>query len=198
MSFAQLTEKRRSIYALGDNVKLSEDKIINIINHSVKFTPTAFNSQSARVVVLVGFEHKRFWEFALEALKKVTPEKNFPQTEAKIKSQFQSGFGTILFFEDQNVVKSLQEQFPLYADNFPKWSLQSNGMLENVIWTALAEENIGASLQHYNPLVDAAVFSHWKLPQSWSLVAQMPFGSIEAPAGEKSFEPIEDRVKVFK
>jgi predicted oxidoreductase (fatty acid repression mutant protein) len=35
---------------------------------------------------------------------------------------------TALFFEDTDVVKSLQEQFPLYADNFPVWSEQSTGL----------------------------------------------------------------------
>ena len=105
---------------------------------------------------------------------------------------------TILFFEDMDIVRGLQEKFPLYADNFPKWSLQSNGMLEYIVWTALAEKNIGASLQHYNPLIDEVVAKEWKLPESWQLLAQMPFGSIEAPADDKSFEPIEKRVKVFK
>lgn len=35
---------------------------------------------------------------------------------------FVAGVGTVLFYEDQAVVKSLQEQFELYADNFPVWS----------------------------------------------------------------------------
>ena len=32
---------------------------------------------------------------------------------------FKNGAGTILFFEDQQVVKKLQADFPLYADAFP-------------------------------------------------------------------------------
>ena len=93
---------------------------------------------------------------------------------------------------------NLQRNFPLYADNFPLWSLQSSGMLQYMVWAALENEGAGASLQHYNPLIDDAVAAEWKLPASWKLISQMPVGSREAPAGEKTFEPIEKRVKVFK
>ena len=36
------------------------------------------------------------------------------------------------------------------------------------------------------------------IPESWELRAQMPFGSIEAPAGEKEFLPDDVRFKVFE
>ena len=42
---------------------------------------------------------------------------------------------------------------------------------------------IGASLQHYNPLIDNEVREHWGLPGQWQLIAQMPFG-IPAESGE--------------
>ena len=42
---------------------------------------------------------------------------------------------------------------PNYADNFANWSVQTNAMHQFAIWTALSSK-IGASLQHYNPLVD--------------------------------------------
>lgn len=192
-----LIEKRRSIYSLGDEEVLSQDEIVNTVQQAVKYCPSSFNSQSARVVVLFGSNHKKLWNIVLSELKKVAPASTLENTEKKIAS-FAKGYGTILFFEDMDVVKNLQEKFPLYADNFPKWSLQSNGMLEYLIWIALAEQNVGASLQHYNPLIDEEVRKTWKLPESWMLLAEMPFGNIEAPAGEKSFLPIEDRVKVFK
>ena len=96
------------------------------------------------------------------------------------------------------VVEDLQSRFPLYRDNFPRWSEQASGMLQYVVWTSLAEQNIGASLQHYNPLIDEKVREEWRLPQSWRLRAQMPFGSIEASAGEKTYLPMDMRLKVFK
>jgi predicted oxidoreductase (fatty acid repression mutant protein) len=42
------------------------------------------------------------------------------------------------------------------------------------------------------------VKKEWRIPDAWKLIAQMPFGKPTAPAGEKSFMPLEDRVPVFK
>ena len=65
------------------------------------------------------------------------------------------------------------------------------------IWTALASLDIGANLQHYNPIIDKEVSSTWNLDDDWELNAQMVFGSIEQPAGDKEFKPLEARMKVF-
>ncbi len=60
----------------------------------------------------------------------------------------------MLFYEDQAVVAGMQEQFALYADNFPVWSEQAGGMAQFAVWLALTEAGVGASLQHYNPVAD--------------------------------------------
>ncbi len=189
-------EKRRSIYAIGKRTVADEKAVRDIVEYATKHVPSAFNSQGARVVILFGAESDRFWSIAREALRKIVPPDAFPKTEAKLAS-FAAGLGTILFFEEQKTVEDLQTRFSLYRDNFPVWSLQSNGMLEFAVWTLLAEAGLGASLQHYNPLVDEEVRKAWNLPGSWKLLAEMPFGSIEAPAGEKEFLPIGERVKTF-
>ena len=124
------------------------------------------------------------------------PEENFAPTKEKIDS-FRNGYASVLFFEDQNVVKNLQEQFSLYKDNFPVWSQQSSGMLQYVIWTSLAVEGLGASLQHYNELIEEDVAKEWNIPSGWKLVAQMPFGKPVSGAGEKEFMPLDERVKTY-
>lgn len=195
-TFYQAIEKRRSIYAIGTGKPVSENRVREIVEFAATHVPSAFNSQSARVVILFGKESGKFWEMVKDALRKIVPAEQFPKTEDKIDG-FNAGWGTALFFEDQTVVKQLMNDFSLYADNFPVWSNQSNGMLQFAVWTALQSEGLGSSLQHYNELVEEDVKKEWKLDPSWKLLAQMPFGSVEAPAGEKSFNPIEDRVKVF-
>ena len=57
---------------------------------------------------------------------------------------------------------------------------------------------IRASLQHYNPLIDEAVAKEWQLPETWELIAQMPFGAPLQEPGAKEFNPIEERVRIFK
>lgn len=196
-SFKEAVARRRSIYAISKDKIVSEEKIQELVHHAVKHTPSAFNSQSARVVVLFGEHHDKLWDITMEELRKIVPTDSFAATEEKINS-FKSGYGTVLFFEDQSVIEQLQKNFELYKNNFPIWSQQSNGMLQFVIWTLLEEEGLGASLQHYNPLIDAQVQKQWNIPATWKLIAQMPFGKPTAPAGEKEFKPLQERVKVFK
>ena len=62
---------------------------------------------------------------------------------------------------------------------------------------SLAQEGIGASLQHYNPLIDNDVAAAWGIPANWKLRAQMPFGANEKPFPEKSFMDDAARFKVF-
>ena len=45
-------------------------------------------------------------------------------------------------------------------------------MVQYAVWTTLAAAGIGANLQHYNPLPDAAIAKEWNLPESWLLRAQ--------------------------
>ena len=163
----------------------------------VKHTPSSFNSQSARVVLLLGKHHDKLWDITKEALRKIVPADQFSSTEDKINS-FRNGYGTVLFFEDNSVIESLQEQFALYKDNFPIWSQQSSGMHQYVIWTALEIEGFGVSLQHYNELIEADVKKEWSISSNWKLIAQMPFGKPTAQPDEKQFQPLENRIKVFK
>ena len=51
--FTDLQIKRRSIYALGKDLELSNQELIETIQGAVLNTPTAFNSQTSRVVILL-------------------------------------------------------------------------------------------------------------------------------------------------
>ncbi|MFS0637697.1 nitroreductase family protein [Mesobacillus foraminis] len=195
--FYATLKERRSYYGINKEVNVSDERIREIVEFAVKYTPSAFNSQSARLVVLTGEAHEKLWDITTETLRKVVGDGDFEGTQQKMNS-FKAGYGTILFFEDQTVVQSLQEQFPTYADNFPVWSNQSSGMHQLVVWSGLEAEGLGASLQHYNPLIDDEVKKEWGIPGEWKLIAQMPFGSPTSQPGEKEFKPLEDRVKFYK
>lgn len=193
----QLAEKRRSIYALSDQLPVSNDEVVKVVEHAILHTPSSFNSQSTRVVVLFGDEHRKLWDMTEETLRVIVgDEEAFKSTKDKI-AGFRAGAGTVLFFEDQAVVRGMQEAAPLYADNFPIWATQTNAMHQYVIWTALASIDVGANLQHYNPVIDQKVASTWNIDADWELKAQMVFGKIEQPAGDKEFKPLDERMKVF-
>ena len=196
-SFQEAVTARRTIYKLGRNIPVLQSQIIAAVERMVKDIPTAFNMQSARVVVTMLDHHENIWHITESALRKVVPADKFAATKEKIDG-FANAYGTILFFESSNMIKAMQDQFPLYKDNFPGWAMQANGMLQFAIWTALEDLGLGVNLQHYNPLIDEDIKKVFDLPDSWDLVAQMVFGEKleDAPPIEKI--PTGSRVKIFR
>lgn len=68
-SFIELIKNRRSIYAIGNNLSQSNDEIEKLIQEAIRHSPSAFNSQSSRAVILFGQSHHKFWNIVLEVLK---------------------------------------------------------------------------------------------------------------------------------
>lgn len=192
----ELNKKRHSIYALGENLPLTQDEVYELVTDTIQSSPTAFNSQTVRAVVLFGEKSNRVWDIVEETLRKIVPAENFQSTADKIAS-FRAGAGTILYFTDMPTVEKLENDFKLYADNFKPWAEQAIGGAQQAVWVALAEQGIGASLQHYNPLIDDAIRAEFDLPAGWQLRAQMPFDSIEAPAEDKPKLAKDEQFRLF-
>ena len=189
---------RRSYYQITNTSPISDEEIQSIIEHILLYAPSANNSQSARLLLLLGNSHTKFWEITKAELKKVSKSEDaFKKTEEKVNTSFAAGYGTVLFFEDQNIVKGLQEKLPIYAPKFAQWSEHSSAIVQILIWMGLESVGFGASLQHYNPLIDDAVKKEWNLNENWELIAQMPFGMPVGEPGEKTHMPIEERLFVF-
>ena len=179
---------RRSVYALGKNIPVSDDELVEFIRRTTELVPDAFNMKSQRVVVALGDKQDALWNAVYDAFGgKVAREKI---------DGFKAAHGTVLFFYDQDVIDTMQKNVPAYAQNFPVWAQQSNGMLQFSVWTGLRSLGIGANLQHYNPVIDDAVKQLLDVPSNYVLVAQMPFGSIEAQPDPKAAEDIDARVIV--
>jgi predicted oxidoreductase (fatty acid repression mutant protein) len=84
-NFAKLQETRRTIYALGKELLVSNEEVVALVEKAMKESPSAFNSQSSRAVVLFGAESEAFWnEIAYSELEKVTPAEAFEGTKAKL------------------------------------------------------------------------------------------------------------------
>lgn len=196
--FMTSIKNRRSIYEITKETTIPDYKLKELIQDAVKYIPSSFNSQSMKIIVLLGENHDRLWDITKEVLRGEVPADKFEPTEKKLEG-FQAGYGTILFFEDTSITNALMERFPLYKDKFPIWAQQGNGMLQFAIWNVLENEGLGASLQHYDPLIDQKVAKEWNVADTWKLIAQMPFG--KAKQGyvpeEKEKLPIESRVRIF-
>ncbi len=190
MKIAESLAKRRTYYNINKNLPVKEEQIVNLVKELTSLVPDAFNMKSARAVVVLGDKQDVLWDTIYDVFEGKVPRE-------KIDS-FKAGAGTVLYFYDENVVKGMQEAVPSYAQNFPVWANQANGMLQVSIWSGLRELNVGASLQHYNPVIDEAVRKLLDLPESYKLIAQMPFGGIVEEPEAKAKEVIEDRVKVVR
>lgn len=191
-----IAQQRRSIYALNKHLPISEQAVSDIVQHALKHTPSSFNSQSTRVVLLFGLEHERLWGIVSDELSKIVPAEAFESTQNKLNS-FKAAAGSVLFFEDEQTIQGLQEQFPTYAAQFPIWAEHTNAMMQYAVWTTLSAAKVGANLQHYNPIIDAQVAQAWSIPQNWTLRAQLVFGGISEPAAEKEFQDLDSRFKVY-
>ncbi len=181
---------RRTYYNIGKDIPVSYDKIEQTVERVIELVPDAFNMKSQRVVIVEGDKHDELWDGIYDCFDGKVPRE-------KIDS-FKAGAGTILYFIDQDVVSEMQDKFSLYAANFPVWANQANGMAQISVWCALRELEVGASLQHYNPIIDTFVAKTFGIPDSWKLIAQMPFGSIEAQPDPKPVEDISKRVWIAK
>ena len=196
-NYIKAIEERRSIYTIGKNPVIDDDQLIELIKKVVKTLPTAMNCQSSRVVLLLGEQHDKFWKITMEELRKMVPAERFGPTQDKI-AGFTAGYGTVLYFDEMEIIHELQDKYPKYKDNFPLWGQQANGMLQFALWTAMELEGYGASLQHYNEVIEDLVMKEWEIKPSWKMIAQMPFGEPTGQPKEKTYEPIEKRVKIFK
>ena len=195
MNIYEAMEHRRSRYALDANTTVSDERIEEIVGECLVQTPSAFNSQTARVVALFGESHEKLWSIVMETLRARVPADKFAGTEAKVNG-FAAAHATLLFFEETDTVKALQEQFPSYADNFPLWSLQASGMAQVNVWTALSSEGLGVNIQHYNPIIDDEVARTFDVPASWKLISQMVVGNPVAEPGPIAKKPVSERLVV--
>ncbi|EME83942.1 uncharacterized protein MYCFIDRAFT_210737 [Pseudocercospora fijiensis CIRAD86] len=197
LTFKDAIKNRRTIYSLTKKSSISDDRIKEIVTQAIHDVPSSFNSQSARLVVLLKEEHDKFWDVVTTILKAHVPEDKWEHTGQRME-MFQGAYGTILFYEDPEPVKALQSKFPNYADKFPQWSEHTSAMHQYELWTALEAEGLGANLQHYNPLPDQKVSEIWNVPLEWSLKAQLVFGDpaegSREKLAEKKQEPVEKRV----
>ena len=194
--FKTALAKRRSYYEINDTSPITDDAIRKIVEYAISNTPSAFNSQSARLVLLLGDNHKKLWEIVRETLRKIVPADKFKPTDDKVNS-FAAGHGTVLFYEDQATIQKLQADFPLYKNDFPGYSQNSTGMLQLAVWVMLRDAGLGATLQHYGSLIEKEAAATWGFSPEWRLIAQMPFGGIVSEPGPREQLPLDQTVKVF-
>ena len=199
MEYQDAIAARHSAYMLDDRIEdagVSADDVLAMLRSIAPKVPSSYNSQSARLILLTGEDHRRFWGIVEDVLRaKVNDDKRFARTEVKLRG-FAAAAGTVLFYEIDSVTEGLKETYPSYADVFPTWAEHGNAMIQFAVWTGFFDLGLAANIQHYNPIIDARVADEFSVPEGYRLVAQMVFGrETQVPAGKPKLSG-EDMVSV--
>jgi predicted oxidoreductase (fatty acid repression mutant protein) len=91
--FLTAVQNRRSIYTLSKEAPISNDRVLEIVKHALKYAPSPFNVCSTRCIVIFGDEHEKLWQQAYSITEKSNPQA-FPILAPKIKG-YQQGYGTV-------------------------------------------------------------------------------------------------------
>lgn len=197
MEFRDVVAARHSAYSLDDDIGsagVTMDDVLAALRSVAPDVPSSFNSQSARMVLLAGEDHRRFWALVEDVLRGRSGDPEaFRSTEAKMRG-FSRAAGTVLFYDYDPAVEAMAEAHPRYADAFPTWAEHGNAMMQYAAWLTMYDLGLGANIQHYNPVIDARVAEEFGIPEGYRLVAQLVFGRVDFKGERKRKLPGEDIV----
>ncbi len=92
--FLDALHERRSRYDLEKRSPIPDTRIQQIIREAILHVPSAYNSQSTRIVLLLEEEHDKLWEITKTVLKAIVPDGAYPITEKKLNG-FKAAYSTV-------------------------------------------------------------------------------------------------------
>lgn len=92
--FLNATETRRTNYQLTNESTISDARIKELVAHVIKHVPSAFNSQTARVVVVLKEKHEELWDAIMEVYKVQLPADKFEHAKGRMDG-FRKAYGTV-------------------------------------------------------------------------------------------------------
>jgi predicted oxidoreductase (fatty acid repression mutant protein) len=109
-SFLEATKVRRSLYALSKESPISNDRILSIVEHAIRYTPSPFNARSCRCIVLFGDHHDKLWDMGAAAIQRCMPmavDVLIPKVQG-----FRAGYGTVRSLEYPSVRRWTDKSAP--------------------------------------------------------------------------------------
>lgn len=196
MSYANLLTSRRSIYHIGRNTPVTAEEVTEKLQILIPTIPTAYHVESSRLIVASGQLHEKLWDTLHDSQKAFVDPERYEAIAPRFE-QAKRGVGILLFFEDRAVV----DEMPTSPERQAAYKEQNSAMLTFASWLLLADLGLGASLHHFNIGYDLGydkvVRDLLDLPETYELMAEMPFGSIEAQPDEKARVSGDERVKLY-
>jgi len=154
---------------------MSTMELTALIKQVVSLTPTCYNCQGSRLVILYGTYHEEFWRRMMNVTESGDVERRAVECNVIPAS------GTIVLLEDEMSMKVMQKLYPLYASAFPLFAERSSAMAEVGLAVALTQKGIGTISRHYRVDVAAVLDENADIPSSWKMKAQIAFGTSVTP-----------------
>ena len=85
---------RRTFYALSPSSPIPDSRIQELLTETIKNTPSAFNSQTTRLVLVLKKEHEKLWDTITEVYKQQLPDEKFQHAKGRFE-MFRKGYGTV-------------------------------------------------------------------------------------------------------
>ena len=93
-AFLETTKTRRSHYQLTNTSPIPDARIRELVTHAILHVPSAFNSQTTRLLVLLKAEHEKLWDVAKEVFGTLLPPEQFGRTAERMNG-FRAAYGTV-------------------------------------------------------------------------------------------------------
>ena len=93
-TFFEAVADRKTVYALSNESVVPDARIKEIVENAIKDTPSAFNSQTTRLVVVLGKKHEELWDAVAGVYKAFLPEDKFKHLNERFVGH-RAGYGTV-------------------------------------------------------------------------------------------------------
>lgn len=200
--FLAAAKYRRTVYGLKNTSAIPDQRIQDILQEVLSFSPSSYNTQPLRIVHVTGAKHAALWDAIIAAGEPVLKGAG-AEVWDKMNSVFQmhkNAYGTIAFFDSKDAIAAAGKTHASAAHMFDEFSLHSSGMAQILVWSALELEGLGANVQHLNaiPPVEEAIKKFLAVPSDWKLRAHMNYGDLAQPQPEVPQKlPINETLKVI-
>lgn len=96
-NFLNATENRRTFYQLTNESTIPDARLKELVAHTVKHVPSAFHSQTTRIVVVLKEKHEELWDAIMEVYKVQLPADKFEHAKGRMVG-FRKAYGTVSVF----------------------------------------------------------------------------------------------------
>ncbi len=189
--------KRRSVYQFENRLNHQPEELASTIGQAVMAAPSAFNSQTSRIVLMTGSKNHKVWELIRQAQEPLIDEGSGGDFYRMVFDTGQNAAASLIFFEDQAAVEA---NIPANPERQVIYKEKNSAITQYTAWVVLADLGYGACLQHFNigakEGYDQSIKDLLQVPDSWELNAQMPFGLLKDLPEAKEKLPIDQIIQI--